>query len=195
MNKYAAITCAAIIIVTFVTTSGFGQDSQLSGKKLYFDEPAWVHDRPANLSDRIWHAKPAPAGARPQPLRGVRVVEYGDEVVRRCDQYKAGIQTFGMFAKRPGMSMLTGVDVDGSGKKNGRIQYREFNMTVPFSGRPPSYDIEANSAVFYGGATVFLAGEKGGEFEEFGMNVIEGKNWTFIVHDSAIRSLMYGMCL
>jgi formylglycine-generating enzyme required for sulfatase activity/outer membrane protein assembly factor BamB len=171
------------------------QESSPPRPERYFDEPAWVHDRPPKLADRIWHAKPAPAGVTAQPLKGVRVVDYGDEVVRRCDQDKAGIQTFGMFGRRRGMNMLRGVDVDGSGRKNGRIQYREFSMDVPFSGRPPAYDIEANSAVFYGGAVVFLAGEKGGEFEEFGLNVVEGKNWTFIVHDSAIRSRMYGMVL
>jgi len=169
------------------------QESTPPELKEYPDEPAWVHELPPKLTDRIWHARPAPATAKVQPLKGVRVVDYGGEIVRRHDDNKTGQPT---FMAHLGMGLIRGVDVgDGSGKTNGRIQYRPFSMDIPFSGRPPAYDIESNNAVFYGGAVVFLAGEKGGLFEEFGINTAEGKNWTFIVQDSAIRSLMDGMLL
>lgn len=144
------------------------------------------------MSDRVWAAKPAPAELPPQPLTRVRVVDSGDEIVRRHDDRKTGQSA---FTAHLGVSRITGVDVDGSGKANGRIVYRKFSMDIPFCGRAPVYDIEANSPIFYGGAVTFLAGEEGGGFEEFGINTGEGKNWTFIAPDSSIPSLMYGVWL
>jgi formylglycine-generating enzyme required for sulfatase activity len=160
--------------------------------KPYFDEPAWVHERPPKLTDRVWHAKPAPANTNPQPLQRVRVVDFGDESVRRHDDQKTGQ---GAFSSHLGTAQVSGVDVDGSGKKDGRIVYREFSMDIPFCGRPPEYDVGGNSAIFYGGAATFLAGSSGGGFAEFGINTGEGKNWTFIALDSNIRSLMHGVWL
>ncbi len=62
----------------------------------------------------------------------------------------------------------------GNGKKIGRIVYREFSLDIPFGGRPPCYDIESNSAIFYGGATGFFPTDRGG-LEEYGINTGEGK--------------------
>ena len=157
----------------------------------YVDEPAWVHDRPPKLTDRIWHAKPAPAGMKPQPLKRVRIVDLGDNIVRRHDHGKTGQ---GAFGSHLGTAVLSGVDVDGDGTETDFIKYREFSMDIPFCGRPPAYDIEANSAVFYGGATGFFTEKRGG-LEEFGINTSEGKNWTFITPDSAGRHRAYGVWL
>ncbi len=168
------------------------QDSPPAQPVSYFDEPAWVHERPPALTDRVWHAKPAPADAKRTPLQGVRVVDYGDEIVRRHHDLTTGQ---GALSSHLGITRLTGQDVEGTGEKTGRIQYREFSLEHPFCGRPPSYDVEANSAVFYGGAVLFLSGEKGGEFEEFGINTGEGKNWSIIAKDSSVRSQAYSMVL
>ena len=145
----------------------------------------------AGSEDRIWHAKPAPADVKPQPLQGVRVVDFGDNIVRRHDDGKTGQ---GAFGSHLGTAVISGVDFDDIGKKDGRIVYREFRMDVPFCGRPPAYDIEANNAVFYGGATGFFTEPRGG-IEEFGINTSEGKNWTFITPDSAGRHKAFGVWL
>ncbi len=157
----------------------------------YVDEPAWVHDRPPKLTDRVWHAKPAAPGLSPQPLQRVRVVDFGDNIVRRHDHGKTGQ---GAFGSHLGSAVISGVDVDGDGDEDDRIVYREFSMDVPFCGRPPAYDVEANNAVFYGGATGFFTEERGG-LEEFGINTSEGKNWTFITSDTGGRHRQYGVWL
>jgi len=73
MKQYKTITLAAVLIVTGAAASGLRQDSKLTNRQLYFDEPAWVHDRPAKLTDRIWHAKLLPGicpSSIPQPRHG-----------------------------------------------------------------------------------------------------------------------------
>jgi formylglycine-generating enzyme required for sulfatase activity/outer membrane protein assembly factor BamB len=187
------VSALLAIGLTFLIAGGAGaQEVTPPRPKPYFDEPAWVHERPPKLTDRNWHAKPAAAGTKPQPLRYVRIVDSGGEIVRRHDDAKTGQ---GAFSSHLGTTRVSGVDVNDDGKKDDRIQYREFSMDIPFCGRAPVYDIESNSPIFYGGAVTFMVGPKGGGFEEFGINTGEGKNWTFIAPDSATETLMYGVWL
>jgi len=181
----------ALALVCLLVPAAAAQELIPPKPKPYFDEPAWVHERPPKLTDRFWHARAAPAGTPPQPLKRVRVVDFGDNIVRRHDDGKSGQ---GAFGSHLGLAVLSGVDVDGNGNKTGRILYREFSMDVPFCGRPPAYDIEANNAVFYGGAAGFFTQDQGG-IEEFGINTSEGKNWSFITPDSAGRHRVCGVWL
>jgi len=159
--------------------------------KLYFDEPTWVHERPPKLTGRVWHAKTAPPGAKVQPLRRVRVVDLGGNIVRRHEDAKTGQ---GAFSSHLGMATVSGVDVNGNGEKSEFIRYRQFSLDVPFCGRGAAYDIEAASTIFYGGATGYFPDERG-KIEEFGINTSEGKNWTFITPDGAGAHCMYGVWL
>ena len=157
----------------------------------YVDEPAWVHDRPPKLTDRIWHAKPAPAGMKPQPLKRVRIVDLGDNIVRRHDHGKTGQ---GAFGSHLGTAVLSGVDVDGDGRKNNFISYRPFSLDLPISGRGPAFDVEGNNAKLYGGFVAFTV-DGPGCLSETGMNVDEGKNWTFITGGNVGEFQVYGIWL
>jgi formylglycine-generating enzyme required for sulfatase activity len=167
------------------------QDLTPARPKPYFDEPPWVHDGPPELTGRVWHAKPAPAGARVQSVQRIRIVDFGGNIVRRHDEHKSGQ---GAFNSHLGAAVLTGVDADGDGTKTDLIKYREFSMDVPFSGRAPAYDIEAGNAVFYGGWTLPTTDARAGLVES-GINTSEGKNWTFITSAMGGKHCAYGVWL
>ena len=59
--KRFRIPVLAAVFLAVAWTAG-AQELTPPKPKPYFDEPAWVHERPPKLTDRIWHAKPAPDG-------------------------------------------------------------------------------------------------------------------------------------
>ena len=74
-----AMAVGAVGAVGALASRAAAQELTPPDPKPYFDEPAWVHERPPKLTDRIWHARPAPADAKLQLVKGVRVVDFGDE--------------------------------------------------------------------------------------------------------------------
>ncbi len=180
-----------LYVCGFLYSEDVEQHIHLPKPKKPVDEPAWVHDKLGDLSGRVWHAKPAVTGTPLTTVQGVRVVDFGDENMFRHEDKKTGQAA---LASHLGITRISGMDVDGDGVKQEYINYREFNVDVPFNGRPPSYDIEANSAIFYGGSTIFAEKEESGP-EEFGINSGEGKNWSYITPDNMGKHSAFAICL
>ncbi len=106
-----------------------------------------------------WAPGPAPEGIPVKPLR-VRIVDYGADV--GTGWYRGG----GNW-----QTVLTGeMDVDGDGDKDDdSVAFVAFSLTDPINPRWPTYDVEATSAVFYGGMTEFFANLHG-RISEGGIN-------------------------
>ena len=81
MKKYKRVLCVAVLVVAMGSALGYGQESLPDKLRLIPDEPAWVEDKLPKLDDRIWHAKPADPEEKLQPLKRVRVVDYGDNYI------------------------------------------------------------------------------------------------------------------
>ncbi len=125
------------------------------------------------VARRVWAAPPPPADARPDPVRGVRVVDYGDDYIWHTggDYFRGGPDQKGPESR----GEVTNVDVDGDGNSEGDcIAYLTFSMDNPMNPPEPWWDSEGSNAIFYGGVTGFFADNAGKSgFSELMINVHE----------------------
>jgi len=140
---------------------------------LFAAVPTAAAAQDADVEQGKWQAPPAPPGAKVQPVRGVRVVDYGDDYVWHVGG--------GYFRNAPNQKgpdsrgHITGVDVDGDGRSEGDcISYLTFSMENPMNPPEPWWDSEGSNAIFYGGVTGFFPDNKGRSgFSELMINVHE----------------------
>ena len=145
----------------------------------------------------VWQAPPAPAGAPIEPVRHVRVVDYGDDFIWHTG---GGYFRGGYRGPPEGRGLIRDVDVDGDGTAEGDcIAYLTFSMDDPLNPPEPWWDSEGSNAVFYGGVTGFFPrnNNKSG-FSELMANVHEtpdGDNITMMVHGTREPHRVYGLWL
>lgn len=150
-------------------------------------------------ADRLpWQAPPAPPGARTVPVRGVRVIDYGDDYIWHPggDYFRFGPDQKGPDSR----GLVTGVDVDGDGRAEGDcIAYLTFSMENPMNPPEPWWDSEGSNAVFYGGVTGFFPDNNGRSgFSELMINVHEtpdGDNLSVHTHGTRERHRNYHVFL
>jgi len=129
-------------------------------------------------------------------VRGVRVVDYGDDFVYHGWGYFGSARAEG--PERGGL--IPDIDVDGDGSADGDcISYLTFSLDHPLSPAAPHWDPEASNSVFYGGVTGFFPDNNGkGGFSELMCNSFEtpdGDNITMMSHGTREKHRVYGLWL
>ncbi len=107
--------------------------------------------QPEAFLSAAWKPGPEASGAAAMAHR-CRIVDYGADV--GTGWYRGGGDW---------QTVLVGeVDVDGDGhKEDDSVAFVPYSTTDPLNPRWPTYDVEATSAIFYGGLAEFFANKRG----------------------------------
>ncbi len=129
---------------------------------------------PRAFSAPVWQAPEAPVGRELETVKGVRVVDYGDDYIWHTggDYFRNAPE---QRADKSMRGLINNVDVDGDGhSEDDCIFYLKYSLTEPMNPPEPYWDSEGNNSKFYGGVTGFFA-DNGGKsgFSELMINVME----------------------
>ena len=137
-----------------------------------------------------WAPPPAAEGAPLTPCH-VRLVDYGDDFAWNYqDTTYRGLPQRG--------TIVRDVDVDGDDQTgDDSVGYFEFSLNKPLNPVPPTWDLEASGAVFYGGFAGFFADSKGqSRLSEMGTNVDHsGDNINLMAYSAGGPFRAYGVWL
>ncbi len=129
---------------------------------------------PCVFSAPVWQAPEPAVGEKIVALKGVRVVDYGDDYIWHVGG--GGHFRAGPDRKSPAFrGKIQHVDVDGDGRsEEDCIAYLTYSLDTPIMTGEPYWDLEGANARIYGGVTGFFPDNQGkGGFSELLINVQE----------------------